>query len=82
MVGCREDVVDAAVRIVKRKGRNEFTPSEVVQEMQKRGTPYAESTIRTHVVSRCCSNAPRHHGTKYDDLERIGSGLYRIVSLD
>lgn len=54
-----------------------FTPDEVIQEMRRRDSSYAESTIRTHVVSRMCSNAPDNHAKTYDDLERVADGLYR-----
>lgn len=45
--------------------------------MRRRGTRYRNSTIRTHIVSRLCRDAPAHHGTVYDDLERIGDGVYQ-----
>jgi hypothetical protein len=38
---------------------------------------YRPSTIRTHVVSRMCRDAPDHHAVTYDDLERVSPGLYR-----
>jgi hypothetical protein len=36
-------------------------------------------TIRTHVVSRCCVNAPKNHPHKWDYFERVSRGLYRIL---
>ena len=45
--------------------------------MQRRRTAYKASTIRTHIVSRMCANARDHHARTYDDLERVGNGLYR-----
>lgn len=77
--GCREEVLEAATEIVSRKGRNEFTPSDVIDFLQGLGTTYKPSTIRTHVVSRCCVNAPPHHGARYGDFERIAAGTYRIL---
>lgn len=56
---------------------NTFTPDDVVRDMRPRGSSYAESTIRTHVVSRMCSNAPDNHARTYDDLERVRDGVYR-----
>lgn len=46
--------------------------------MKERQTMYPESTIRTHVTSRCCLNAPSHHGTVYNDFERIERGVYKL----
>lgn len=54
-----------------------FTPDDVIREMRRRGNSYAESTIRTHVVSRMCSNTPDNHARTYGDLERVGNGVYR-----
>jgi predicted RNase H-like HicB family nuclease len=36
------------------------------------------STVRTHVVSRCCVNAPKNHLHKWDYFRRIGRGRYQI----
>ena len=54
-----------------------FTPDDVIREMRRRGSRYAESTVRTHVVSRMCVNAPDNHAKTFDDLERVADGLYR-----
>ena len=77
----REDweAVEAASEIVRRKGRNEFTVQELIILLQDRGTSYAESTIRTHVVSRCCVNAPDNHLVTYEYFERIARGIYRVL---
>jgi hypothetical protein len=65
--------------VLTRSGESTFTLAEVVAEMARRGTGYAESTIRTMVPSHLCRNAPSHATTTYDDLERIDRGLYRLV---
>ena len=44
-----------------------------------RPSGYAESTIRTHVTSRMCGNAPDNHAVTYDDLVRIDAGRYRLA---
>lgn len=76
---CRDEILTCALRIVKVKGVNEFSLQEVLACMRSEGAGYPESIIRTHVTSRMCRNAPKHHGTTYDDLERIGHGVYRLV---
>ena len=35
-------------------------------------------TVRTHVASRCCSNARRHHQSHYDYFRALGHGRYRL----
>lgn len=75
---CRDEVLRAAQSIVKRKGTNRFTVQEVVDHLKVMKTTYPESTIRTHVTSRCCVNAPNNHATVFADFERIDRGVYRI----
>ena len=75
---CREEVVDAARAIVSNKGINEFTVREIIEHLEGQGTTYKRSTIRTHVVSRCCTNAPDHHAVVYKDFERIRPRVYKI----
>jgi predicted RNase H-like HicB family nuclease len=38
-----------------------------------------EQTVRTHVSSRCCVNAPKNHPHKWDYFRRIGRGVYQIA---
>lgn len=78
---CRDEVVKAVKAIIKQKEKNEFSPQEVISYMRNNGTQYQESTIRTHVVSRCCKNARQHHQTKYEDFERIDKGLYKSLGV-
>ncbi len=73
----RDEILQALPGLRAHLGRETFTPAEVIDELQRNGTALAESTIRTHVVSRMCASAPNHHGVVYDDLQRVGPGLYR-----
>ncbi len=74
----RDEVLEAA-RSLEQAGRVPCTPGDVVAEMGRRGTSYAESSIRTHVVSRMCPDAPPNFSARYADLERVGPGLYRLA---
>ncbi|MEV4515164.1 hypothetical protein AB0K00_40170 [Dactylosporangium sp. NPDC049525] len=74
----RDEILLAVADILRRSGRAEFDLSDVLAEMRQRGSRYAESTIRTHVVSRMCANAPDHHATTFDDFENVGRGRYRL----
>lgn len=77
--GCREEILKAARDVVREKGRNEFTVLEIISRLQSLGADCSESTIRTHITSRCCRNAPKNHAVTYEDFERITRGLYRLV---
>lgn len=78
LLGTARDQVLAAVERLSQRGQDTFTVADVVAEVRRSGSRLAESTIRTHVVSRMCANAPDHHGTTYDDLERVDRGVYRL----
>jgi len=76
---CREEILHAVNLIVNSKGKNEFTVHEVIRYMFENNTVYKESTIKTHINSKCCINAPNHHGTLYNDFKRVEPGLYRLL---
>jgi len=76
-VTARDEILAILPAVRARTGRETFTPQEVIDELQRRGTSYKPSTIRTHIVSRMCANAPDHHARTYDDLERVADGQYR-----
>jgi hypothetical protein len=61
-----------------RHGRRDFRMNEIVREVLSRTSSFKESTIRTHITSRMCANAPDNHAVVYGDLERVGPGLYRL----
>lgn len=74
---CRDEVLAAFERLESRHDRAAFELSEIVQEVEAAGSAYKESTIRTHVTSRMCADAPDHHAATYADLERVDRGRYR-----
>ena len=80
-MSCRGEILDCVQRITSQKGSNEFTIEEVLDGMTTRGTEYSVSTIRTHITSRLCVNAPAHHAVRYPDLERTARGTYRLTTL-
>lgn len=77
MTTCREEVLGAFERLERRHGRTDFELADVVSEVLAVSTSYAESTIRTHITSRMCRDAPDHHARTFEDLERVDRGLYR-----
>jgi hypothetical protein len=76
----RVEILDAARDVLSRSGRSFFTLQEVLDEMARRSTRYAEATIRTMVTSHMCANAPNHAAVTYEDFERLDRGEYRFTS--
>lgn len=74
---CRDEILECVRNVMTQSGLAYFTVQEVVDCMARQGSRYAESTIRTHVTSRMCANAPDHHAVRYQDVERIEHGKYR-----
>jgi hypothetical protein len=77
--GARREILQAIRAVLARSGSDTFTPAQIVVEMARRGTGYAESTIRTMVTAHMCRNAPDNAATTYDDLERVDRGVYRLT---
>jgi len=76
-VTCRDEILAAFDRLERRHDRKVFDLDELVQEVEAPGSRYSASTIRTHITSRMCADAPDNHGTTYADLERVDRGRYR-----
>ena len=69
-MACHDETLAAAQAVLARTGRTRFRIPEVLREMANSG--YAESTIRTHITSRCCVNSPDHHAVRYRYFRRVG----------
>ena len=68
-----KQVLDAARRL-RNEGRKLFTLAEIVEAL-----PHLNSgTVRTHVSSRCCVNAPDNHQHRWPYFYRVRRGLYRL----
>lgn len=73
-----EEVLAAARRICRERAEKTFRVSDVV-----RALPHLNpSTVRTHIVSRCCVNAPKNHPHKWDYFKRVRRGEYLILASD
>jgi hypothetical protein len=79
MSTAREAVLAAATTLASRSPDGTFTVTEIVDEVRRRDGRLADSTVRTHVTSRMCVNAPDHHATVFPDLERVDRGRYRLT---
>ncbi len=65
-------VLEAARRLADARGT--FRLRDVVAAL-----PHLNpGTVRTHVASRCCVNAPAHHQTRWRYFRALGRALYRI----
>ena len=71
-----EEVLETARRVCRERGEGSFRVADIVHAL-----PHLNpSSVRTHVVSRCCVNAPRNHPHKWDYFRRTGRGQYVILS--
>src|ERR687892_2431589 len=67
-----EQVLDAARRVADAAGT--FRLRDVVAAL-----PHLNAgTVRTHVSSRCCVNAPAHHQTRWPYFRARGRGEYQL----
>lgn len=78
VVTCRDEILAVLPALTQRTPDGTFTADEVVAALTSTGARCSESTIRTHITSRMCSNAPDHHARTFDDLERVEPGRYRL----
>jgi hypothetical protein len=69
-----DEVLAAALRLCREKGSWRFRPLEIVHALPHLN----ESTVRTHVSSRCCVNAPPNHPHRWDYFENVGRGSYEV----
>lgn len=69
-----EEVLRTAIRLCRKRGNWTFKADEVVLRLPHLN----ESSVRTHIVSRCCVNAPKNHPHKWDYFDRTRRGLYTI----
>lgn len=71
-----EEVLMVARRLCQERGLKTFRVVDIV-----RALPHLkESSVRTHVVSRCCVNAPKNHPHKWPYFRRLARGEYEIVA--
>jgi len=71
----RERVLEAALRICRGRGGWTFGPGEIVAALPDLNP----GSVRTHVMSRCCVNAPAHHVHRWPYFRRIRRGEYEIL---
>lgn len=70
-----EQVLEVAKQLAAQRSDWTFGVDEVVRSL----THLNESSVRTHVVSRCCVNAPKNHLHKWDYFRRVSRGRYQVL---
>lgn len=69
-----DEILQAVRRICRRRGSWRFRPNDVLLAL-----PHLNArTVLTHIVSRCCVNAPAHHAHRLDYFRRVSRGLYEV----
>ena len=69
------EILAAAQRICASRGEWTFTPVEIVDAL-----PHLNSrSVRTHITSRCCVNAPANHPHRLPYFLRVSRGIYEIL---
>jgi predicted RNase H-like HicB family nuclease len=69
-----DEVLGAALRICRERGGWHFTPDEIVRSLPTLNA----SSVRTHIVSRCCVGVPKNHPHKWDYFRRLRRGVYEV----
>ena len=68
-----EEILKTARRVCSKPNWT-FTLNDIV-----RAIPHLnEGSVRTHVSSRCCVNAPSNHQSRWPYFKRLGRGVYEI----
>ena len=70
-----QHVLEVARQLTAERKDFTFGLEEVVRALPHLGG----SSVRTHVVSRCCVNAPKNHAYKLDYFKRVGRGKYQLM---
>lgn len=70
-----DEILEAARRIGSTRGDWTFTPDEIVKALPHLNA----STVRTHVVSRCCVNSPQNHAHQWPYFKRVKRGWYVVL---
>jgi predicted RNase H-like HicB family nuclease len=70
-----DELLKAARRLCQERGGWTFRLGEVVLVLPHLN----ERSVRTHVVSRCCVNAPKNHPHKWNYFRRLDRGVYEIL---
>lgn len=71
----QQRVLQAALSHCRRHGGWSFAVSDIVNALPDLNP----QSVRTHVTSRCCVNAPANHAHRWSYFRRIGRGKYEVM---
>ena len=77
---CREELLAVMRAYVIEIGENAFTRQEAIKAMERNGSKYTVGSVSAHLSYRCCANIPRYYKPTYDDYEKLGGGLYKVIN--
>jgi predicted RNase H-like HicB family nuclease len=70
-----DEILAVVQRVAAARADWSFFPNEIVREL-----PHLNAgTIRTHITSRCCTNAPKNHPHRWDYFKRLERGRYQVM---
>ncbi len=70
-----EEILSTAISVCRDRETWQFRPDEIVDAL-----PHLRAgTIRTHVISRLCVNAPANHPHRWPYFTRVSRGVYEIL---
>lgn len=70
-----QSILSAVTTLCAERGGWEFRPEEVVRALPT----LKPGTVRTHVTSRLCVNAPANHAHRWPYFRRVGRGTYEVL---
>jgi hypothetical protein len=76
---CHDLVLTAMADLERSSGATQFGLQRIVRRALDLSDRYPESTIRTHIVSVMCADAPVHHENHTNDLRRVSRGVYERI---
>lgn len=68
-------VLGAALSLCRERGDWTFEVSEIVRALPDLNA----QSVRTHVTSRCCVNAPANHAHRWPYFRRLARGHYEVM---
>lgn len=74
----RAEIVAAMKSLTTRTRNPAVTVVEVVEELRRNGSRFAEPTVRTMLTTHMCADVSGRGIAAYDDVERIGDESYRL----
>jgi hypothetical protein len=79
--GARREILAAVTALLARTSASDVSLTDIVEEMHRRGTGYADSTIRTMVTAHLCAEATGPGARSLRSREGPGQELDDLVGV-